>query len=66
MRRCARTRCCRRCQRTFPSRLFSPLSRLRERGGGEGRRIHEVGRINPCALTSPRNSAVRYRLPSFT
>ncbi|SOY59392.1 hypothetical protein CBM2592_B10044 [Cupriavidus taiwanensis] len=33
----------------FPFRLFSPLSRLRERGGGEGRRIN---RINPCASTS--------------
>ncbi|PZX25454.1 conserved hypothetical protein [Cupriavidus phytorum] len=26
----------------FAYRRFAPLSRLRERGGGEGRRLHEV------------------------
>nr|SOZ62074.1 hypothetical protein CBM2615_B10221 [Cupriavidus taiwanensis]SOZ62286.1 hypothetical protein CBM2614_B10128 [Cupriavidus taiwanensis]SOZ66321.1 hypothetical protein CBM2613_B10221 [Cupriavidus taiwanensis]SPA07525.1 hypothetical protein CBM2625_B10220 [Cupriavidus taiwanensis] len=54
----------------FPSRLFSPLSRLRERGGGEGRRIHEVNRINSNAPASPPEFGgalpLAYRLPSFT
>ncbi|SOZ31007.1 hypothetical protein CBM2623_B70265 [Cupriavidus taiwanensis] len=48
--RCARRRW--RFRQRFPSCLFSPLSRLRERGGGEGRRIHEVNRINPRAPSS--------------
>ncbi|SPA55386.1 protein of unknown function [Cupriavidus taiwanensis] len=38
--------------------MFSPLSRLRERGGGEGRRIHEVNRINTCAPLHPRSPAM--------
>ncbi|SPA02779.1 hypothetical protein CBM2626_B30097 [Cupriavidus taiwanensis] len=33
--------------------MFSPLSRLREKGGGEGRRIHEVNRINLRARFIP-------------
>ncbi|SPR96747.1 hypothetical protein CBM2634_A160103 [Cupriavidus taiwanensis] len=37
------------------------LSRLRERGGGEGQRIREANRIHSCALTSPRNSAMNQR-----
>ncbi|SPS01517.1 hypothetical protein CBM2634_B40019 [Cupriavidus taiwanensis] len=36
--------------------MFSPLSRLRERGGGEGGRINEVNRINTCAPTSSRRN----------
>ncbi|SOZ10659.1 protein of unknown function (plasmid) [Cupriavidus taiwanensis] len=31
----------------FVARLFAPLSRLRERGGGEGRRVNEVNRMSP-------------------
>ncbi|SOY62465.1 hypothetical protein CBM2587_B50025 [Cupriavidus taiwanensis] len=35
-------------------RVFAPLSRSRERGGGEGRRIHEVRtRHTPRRLAAP-------------
>ncbi|SOZ29543.1 hypothetical protein CBM2623_B30025 [Cupriavidus taiwanensis] len=50
---------------TFPSRLFAPLSRLRERGGGEGRRIHEVNRINSC-VPAPSPEFDEKRAPTAT
>ncbi|SOZ30129.1 hypothetical protein CBM2623_B30383 [Cupriavidus taiwanensis] len=49
----------------FLFRWFSPLPRVRERGGGEGRRINEVNRITACASTSSPESFEEQKKPAI-